>query len=128
MSPFQNMVNMVGWIRKILPSAQDEFRFLLLQPHYHEHFRSANSDTNQLLSIEVFVPGSGLTDSCKNHLEVGHRVQVFGRLVPALTGGLALEAWGVERAETLESFRFVNHLWNYELRAKCSAGMKEVLQ
>jgi len=120
MWPIQNYVGIVGWIEKIhfLKSSSD-FAFRILQPGYHEHFRSAAEDRSHLLGVEVWVYGARLADLCRAHLKEGDRVHVFGRLVPAAGDGNAatvgIEAWSVERTETLESFRFVNHRWKYEL-------------
>lgn len=126
MWPLQNHVNITGWIDQILypkrsPRHGEHFVFRLLEPGYHEHFHSAQQDINNCLSIEVYAYGSELARLCSSHLKVSDRVQVCGRLVPCLAFeqrrgvGLSIEAWKIERTETLESFRFVNHRWNYEL-------------
>jgi primosomal replication protein N len=113
MWPFQNHVEIVGWIEAIHSSpAGGDYCFRLLQPGSHRHFRSAVADRDQLLEVEVWTYGSGLAELCKKNLKAGDRVQVRGRLVRvrddedhSMTG---IEAWAIERAEPLDSFRYAN--------------------
>jgi hypothetical protein len=121
MWPFQNTVGIVGWVETIHPVASsNDFAFRLLQPGFHEHFSSARSDRERLVSVDVWTYGARLAELCRDHLKPGHRVQVYGRLVAAADAKnspmLAIEAWGIERAEPLEAFRYVNHPWDYELK------------
>jgi hypothetical protein len=127
MWPFQNSVKIVGWIDRIQKvHPESEFSFRILQPGYHEHFSSAASDRKSLLTMEVWTYGSKLSELCREHLKRGDRVCVFGRLVPAKDADnastIGIEAWSIERAEALESFRFVNHPWTYELKPNTSTA------
>lgn len=131
MWPFQNSVRIVGWIDRIQKAHPErEFSFRILQPGYHEHFSSATSDRKSLLSMEVWTYGSKLSELCHAHLKHGDRVCVFGRLVPARDedniATIGIEAWSIERTEPLESFRFVNHPWTYELKPKGPATTEGV--
>jgi len=112
----QNAVSIVGWIQEIYADRDESFQFRLIEPSYHEHFRTADEESHRLLAVDVVVNSAALSELCFRHLSRGQRVHITGRLIAGTDGLTSIEAWRVERAETLESFRFSNHAWNYELK------------
>lgn len=131
MWPSDNYFHVVGWVERIHRRGPDDFAFRLIEPAYFEHFSAAAKEQDRLLVLDVQTTIASIANLCRERLEVGHRVQVFGRLRPVKAGRgpvrFGVDAWKIERAEPLEAFRYVNHRWDYE-RAESSAPTPQALR
>jgi hypothetical protein len=124
MAIYQNTVCLVGWVAEVHSIPQfNQYAFRLMHGGFHESFQSAKKDKEAVVLIDIRVSRPDLASACLRHLKEGQRVTVHGRLVSEnvsrggrlLPESLWIDAVEIERTEALESFRFVNHPWKYEL-------------